>query len=439
MLDAKASTLYRWRVCAASLGFSLLGCRGPSAEPQLNAGKTSTVPGPSGAIEDGELEGDELHGRLEVRDGQRILHLWGTPREMGFAHGHLLRAEILSVLDGYALEVLGPAAFDAGSLAFSAAAQISDARREEAEALVAGMHAAGGARSESLARDLLARDILFVNALTDVLAVGCSSVSAWGERTQGDADLAGAPVIVRNLDWSDDPQLLESQLLIAYAPSEPGARKLVSVAFAGYLGCLSCMNEDGVVALFNMGYGEGAATRAQAMAGFAPANLAIRDALESGDANHDGHVSADEVEAELRARQHAGSWILHLLEPRATGRDPARVLEIEAKGVRRRDPESKSALGAQGLAATNHLRVDQLPRPGRRWRHIEREAARLDAGFDRSSLWRLGEELALPEVVHTILVEPESRRLRVALRQPGQKSPRAAEAADHEWAQLFAR
>ncbi len=48
-------------------------------------------------LEDGKTEGD--HGILEIRDGQRIVTLWGTPREIGKQHGAFLRSEIRDVVD----------------------------------------------------------------------------------------------------------------------------------------------------------------------------------------------------------------------------------------------------------------------------------------------------------------------------------------------------
>lgn len=66
------------------------------------------------------------------------------------------------------------------------------------------MEPAGGAHVPRLGRDLRATDLLVLDAMTDLLAIGCSSVSAWGPATKGDPALAGAPAIVRNLDWSND-------------------------------------------------------------------------------------------------------------------------------------------------------------------------------------------------------------------------------------------
>jgi hypothetical protein len=165
-----------------------------------------------------------------------------------------------------------------------------------------------------------------------------------------------------------------------------------------------------------MGYGGGAASLPQALGGFAPANLRLRDAMERRDIDGDGQATADDIEADLRAATHAGSWILHVLEPSAPGRAPARVLEVEADGVVRRDPDE--ALGANTLAATNHLRAKAAPRPGARWRTIERTAGDVPA-LGPDALWALGTKLRLSEVVYTLMAEPATGRLALWLRRPG--------------------
>lgn len=378
-----------------------------------------------------------IQGELRDHGHQRVLEVWGSDFEMGRAHGYLLSEEIVQIIDGYALEALPAASFDRLRPAFIAAAQISDARREEARGMIAGMRQAGHLRSAALERELQADDLLFVNAITDVLSIGCSSLSAWGPSTRRDTRLQGAPVVVRNLDWDTDPDLLRNQLIIAYSPDAPGAQRLVSVGFAGYMGCLSCVNERGVTALFNMGYGPGAASLATAAKGFSPANLTIRDVLERGDVDGDGEVNADDLEAGLRAHTHAGSWILHVIEATTEARSPARILEVEAAGVVRRDPTASSALGAHALAATNHMRAAHAPTSCPRYRRIERQAEQSDQQFSVDELWRLGESLALDEVVHTMMIEPASRKLRVRLRQPGQSMRRSKPAQDYAWEELF--
>lgn len=435
------------RLGLAVAGLVLLACGG--ARPDAPAG---APPGTVASEADGASRGaaaprppaaepaaGDVSGELATVGGQRVLRVWGTPAQMGRAHGALLRAEILEIVDGYALDVIPPATLDAAGVLYGTAAEVPPRLLEEAEGVIAGMQAAGGAHVPRLGRELRASDLLVLNAMTDLLAIGCSSVSAWGAATEGAAGLAGAPMLVRNLDWSEDPELLRNQVIFVFQPDDPARQPVVSVAFAGYLGCLSCMSEAGVAALFNMGYGDGAAGPTEALRGFAPANLLLRDVLEQRDVDGDGRATADDVEAAWRERRHAGSYILHVLEPRREGvAAPARVLEVEADGVITRGPEA-SELGGRMLAATNHLRDKTPPSECSRYARIERTAAAAEHRFDRDSLWRLGTKLRLPEVVHTVRVEPEARTLAVWLRAPGQAAEANVPPVAHAWASLVGR
>lgn len=381
-----------------------------------------------------------MHGQLREHQGQRILRVWGTPEQMGHAHGYWLRDSILEIVDGYALDVIPPSTLDTAGAMYTTVAQVPPRLKREAEGIVAGMKAAGGAHVPRLGRDLRAADLLVLNAMTDLLSIGCSSVSAWGSSTEADPQLGGSPIMVRNLDWSADEDLLRNQVIFVFEPEGGDRQPVVSVAFAGYIGCLSCMNEAGVSALFNMGYGDGAASVGQALGGFAPANLLLRDTLEQRDIDGDGKSTSDDLEATWREAKHAGSYILHVLEPRRTDVDaPARVLEVEADGVVTRDSIPSEALGSQVLAATNHLRRKAKPEACVRYRQIEHTTRKREQRFDRDSLWQLGASVRLPEVVHTVTVEPETRTLGVWLRAVGETKHDGHEPVMHTWASLSGR
>jgi len=424
------------RLCVLAL--VVCGCGSPPPTP-APAPAAPAAPSVATAPLARAVDDTKVHGTLAVVDGQTVLRVWGTPRQMGFAHGALLREAIIDVVEHYALDVVPPRTLAATAAILANVAAVPPSLREEVEGIVAGMAHAGGARIAALDRDLAVDDRLVLNAMTDLLSVGCSSVSAWGDAAQG--ELAGHPAVVRNLDWSADADLLEHQIVLVTMPADASRRPLVSVAFAGYIGCLSCMNDAGVTALFNMGYGDGTAGLAGMLEEFAPANLLVRDALER-DVDGDGSHTGLDVERALRDATHVGSWILHVLEPgaiaREHGRAPARILEVESDGVVTRAP-ADGPLGTELLAATNHLRAKSEPRECSRYDRIEAHARRHDRRFDRDALWQLGRELRLSEVVHTMLVEPDSRRIALWLRQPGERPKSGATPVVHEWSTLFAK
>lgn len=454
MLSALSKPAPRWGLAARALpamvalvavASAVVGCRAPAGPPDHQPASASAPadratrsdPPPSSEQADPPPSATDLHGELLVVDGQRVLRVWGTPEQMGYAHGYLLRSEILEIVDDYALDLIGPAALDTAGSLYATVADIPPRLRREAAAIVEGMAAAGGKHSARLDRDLSATDLLVLNAITDLVAIGCSSVSAWGESTADDPKAPGSPLMVRNLDWSDDPDLLRNQLLIVTQPEDPARQPVASVAFAGYIGCLSCMSDAGVSALFNMGYGDGAASPTQALAGFSPANLLLRDALERRDIDGDGQSRIADVHQALAGATHAGSYILHLLEPRHGAEVPALVLEVEADGVVARHPDP-TGLGPTMLAATNHHRQKSEPEACRRYRTIEHATRANKQRFDRESLWALGGRIRLSEVVHTVLVEPDARWLGLWLRAPGEPAQAATVPVGHDLAALFA-
>ncbi len=404
-----------------------LACRAEAPPPQPSVASVDVGP-LAGPVPDAPpTPSSSVHGFLQTVHGQRVLRVWGTPRQMGHAQGLLLHDEIIDVLDGYALDVITPSQLEAASTLYDTVADIAPNLREEAQGVVEGMREAGAARIERLDRDVRATDLLVMGAMTDLVAIGCSSRSAGGRASQVSA--GGDPMVVRNLDWDDASALLRNQLIVVYQPSDPQRQPVVSVSFAGYLGCLSCFNEAGVTALFNMGYGDGAASLAQAAGGFAPANLLLRDLLERTDVDGDGTSRADDIEFGLRAASHAGSFIVHVVEPNTE--QPARVLEVESDGVHVRHPGLAGADTV--LAATNHLRGKDGPQSCRRYDTIERTSRARGHRWDADALWALAREVRLSEVVHTLLVQPRTRTLRVWFRQPGERARTSAPGVEFGW------
>ena len=372
-----------------------------------------------------------VQGTVVERGGQTLLRVWGTPHEMGYAHGYLLRDRIIDIVGQYAVPNVGLKRFEAARHAFRQIAKVPAPLQAEVAAIVEGMRAAGGAVVPALGRSLDVDDLLLLNAYTALVGVGCSSVSAWGQSTAADPDLAGGLELVRNLDWSAHPALLRNQVVIAYAPSDPTRQPLVSVAFASFVGCLSCMNAAGVGAFFNMGDGRKTRSLGTAGAPFLPSNLALRDALERRDVDGDGKTTARDVKAALDAVAHRNSYIVHVIEPKAPGgQAPARVLEVDPRGVVVRSPDRPL------LTATNHHRTASPALECPRYMSVEREVKRSPA-WSSKRLWKLAEQLALPQVVHTLSVVPARRALSVRMRAVGLSIEQSPPAVQYDWKRLF--
>lgn len=259
-------------------------------------------------------------GRLERGPGGvPILHLRGTPEEMGEQHGRLLKREI-QALTAYMRNFVGPDQLDAcraRARELFLAATPDDLRRE-ATALAA-------------AAELPLDDVLFAQWMTDLYRVfACTCVGSPSDE---------GPLLARNLDFPGQGYLAEYSLVVVARPA--GKRAFVSVSWPGLVGVLSGMNDG--VALAVMVVHETTGARAGV-----PFQLAFRRALEqAGDAAG--------VEAALRAMPLTVTNNLMVVDRGGA----ARVLELHPDRIQAR------AGDAQGrVVSTNHfLRSPEPWRP----------------------------------------------------------------------------
>ena len=204
-------------------------------------------------------EGD---GSLERRDdGRLVLHLAGSPYDMGFQHGRLLREQVQTMathiadnqgemgktteyqayllMRGYMHDLLRPhipARFVEEMRGLAAGAEVPYEHVEAANLFPAAFH--------------------------------CSGIALRGEATSD-----GALYHVRILDYMTKLGLQDSSLVIVHAPE--GRHRWMNVGFAGFIGTVTGMNEA-QVAIGEMGGGG---------LGFwdgVPMAFLMRDALERG-------------------------------------------------------------------------------------------------------------------------------------------------------------
>ena len=180
----------------------------------------------------------EIKGELTRIGGVRVLRLWGSPREQGYAHGFLLAREIRDVFDGFVAVALlrkGSGAYERAARELKRAA-VPEACAEEIRGLVEGMRAALGedARSKALGRPIDYELALVANSLPDW---ACSSFAAWGERTRG-----GTLIAARNLDYPVPPVVISTQLVVVREGRAPRAGWF-SVGTPGLVGATTAINE----------------------------------------------------------------------------------------------------------------------------------------------------------------------------------------------------
>jgi hypothetical protein len=210
---------------AALLSLLLAGARAPAQDVPAKAPATGSKPKPA-TVE--WKAGTHGKGRLEVLpSGLAVLHVAGTPEEMGEQHGTLLKDAVRALVKDYLPKVLRGARETALGRARLLEKQIPERHVLEMKAL-------------AKAADVTYDDILLGSVVVELFGLNmCSGVAASGKAT---AD--GRTIVGRNLEWPDHGMLGQYGLVIAARPE--GRRPFLSAGFPAFAGVVTGMNGDGV-------------------------------------------------------------------------------------------------------------------------------------------------------------------------------------------------
>jgi len=363
---------------------------------------------------------ESVNGYLHEVDGQRVMHVWGTHYEMGYAHGYLIGEDIVTAMHEYILRLLPPRLYELVHGLAPVLFGYPEDYRLEAQGIMDGLRAAGADPLVApLGREMDVNDLLLCNAVADIGAMACSSQLAWGAATADDPRLAGETAVVRNLDWTimgPDRFFLPRHTLVAvYSPSESGAQTVASVTFPGYFGCLSCMNEAGLTAVVNIAHNGVPLWEIGINPTFVPVGFTLREALADGAVKGDLTGAVQTIGDSYRS----GAIVINLAVPRtgATG-DPALVLEIDNQGLAVRRPEDEPEVAGRVLLATNHLRKLRAPTGCRRYVKMRQAVNALDGRLTLAEMWGIeglvNQDYFLSTTVQTIYFIPARREMGVA-------------------------
>ena len=365
-----------------------------------------------------------VNGDTLTVDGKKILKIWGTHSERGYAYGYLMAENIKEVFEGYVL----------GSLFFNSTTIYTNARNyfignfeveqkyiNESIAMINGIQAAGVSIFCSiLNRDLDEIDILLSNSIVDIAALGeenftnrfgCSSLSSWGQNTIQDPDLNGQLVITRNMDWMPHPTLLNNHLLIVQFPSEPDEISWLSFTFAGMLGALSAINENGVAAFMNMGNYNNHPN----LNTFHPIFFTIRNGIEANDYNGDSQIDPYDIASAISDKYQLSGFIVH-----STDEYFGIVVECNNEnGVEIRDDSDNTIIPEEHLAATNHFRKLYSPVYCNRYANIA-DSLNTNSLMNVERSWNLlGEAAGVYHNLHTIEFAPTLNLIKWSTAQTG--------------------
>ncbi len=390
----------------------------------------------------------QVNGTVRDMGDHRVVHLWGSPEEMGYAHGYLLGDSILALASGYALALFGltPSEYEMFRGLILVMLDFPDERVAEAGALIEGMRDAGvELYREELGREIDADDVLLINAAADMFGVelGCSSISAWGAATEDDAELDGELAMVRDLDWrwqGSEADLRDHSVVFAFEPSTPGTQRWISMAFPGFIGCLSCLNEQGVGAFQDQGNHPRTIVELDLSDDLVPIHLSLRAGIEAQDYDGDGAGTIHDAVAAVTETGRLGTYDIQLISPADRTDPPAAVLEADNGGWALRLPTDDPLPAPDCLAVTNHDRLLHPPEPCNRYGTIEAMVDDLDGQFDLERLWAI--EAAVAQswgsggTIQTVRVIPAELRVDVAFADHGGLAPDNP-ITSHEWPWLF--
>jgi hypothetical protein len=365
----------------------------------------------------GALAGEETFG------GARLVVLKGSHYQRGVAHGTALHAEIIDLVDNYlAQKVAVPQFFFAMLRQVAPLIKVDAGLEQEARGIVEGARTAGGGsfRSRYQDADFTWQEMIALNTYVDYIGTACSSVSAWGEATAG-TPLEGESILARNLDWSLAPELLRNQVIFVNLPSEEDEQPFISVGFAGFIGCLSCVNAGHLGAFLNLGYGDKSG-RYPPTTEFVPAALAFRLAMEARGPSKGGPLEAF-VRA-LTSHHHVGSFIIHAIVPASVTGDPALVVELQTDTHEVRYARDDARLKVPTLIATNHNRKGTSPRSCRRYRKARERAALLGREVTPQALWETLAAMRRDDTMQRMLFVPSTGEFWLSVRRPADRPDR---------------
>ncbi|MHC5038459.1 MAG: C45 family autoproteolytic acyltransferase/hydrolase [Planctomycetota bacterium] len=182
------------------------------------------------------------HGKLLRIEGVRVLKVWGTPRERGFAHGVLLGREMMALVNSL---LMGPRVplYKKREPMIPMMFRWPSHILQELEGLLEGLAESVPEPDrviQALNRPVTLNDLMALNCLGDWLSLACSTCTVWGASTEGGRTLVG-----RNFDYILPTQALKTQLILAQAPGKD-RKAFLTLSFPGNLGAITFLNAEGV-------------------------------------------------------------------------------------------------------------------------------------------------------------------------------------------------
>jgi len=230
--------------------------------------------------------------------GIKVVKVWGTHQQRGFALGSLTGLDITDMIVNYIKPQFGSAYTIARTKVIQEIdISIPQIYKDEAQGVIDGMIASGTNLNNLDQTDILIGNCMLDlgNLLSKSFEQGCSTLMSWGDATTG-TDLDGKSVASRHMDWTYSSILINHNVIVVHFPSEANESKWLLAGYDGMISALSGLNQDfgafqQVLADF---YGAGLHNNQ-----YVPVWMAIRKALESSDYNNDGARNVQDLHTVL--------------------------------------------------------------------------------------------------------------------------------------------
>lgn len=199
-----------------------------------------------------QIENAALYSVSSKASTLHILHLYGTPYEMGLAHGTILKTEISSILMEFYLHVIKEAESNLPKIRANWLKKVEDELvngtldvvfdltyqiTKEFTPLYWEDELLGLSRGSGLS----IRTIRNIHMLPEVIKAGCSMLGAWSKATTDPDNLFQ----LRALDWDTDGGLQRFPLVTVYHPTEGFGHSFAILNWPGFIGGLSGMSSAG--------------------------------------------------------------------------------------------------------------------------------------------------------------------------------------------------
>ncbi|MCA9321365.1 MAG: hypothetical protein KDB53_11550 [Planctomycetes bacterium] len=350
----------------------------------------------------------QVTGILSEVDGMRVLSVWGDWRERGHAQGVLLGAEIMDLVENFALSPkvsMGkPQIWDLMIKPTCLSRfEFPKEARDFAAGVIEGLqtHDADLRHIEALDREIVDSDILVCSCIPDLVGLMCSSFVAWGEVVAGDAHLVG-----RNLDYFSTPALTKHTMLVVHAPQE-GEHGWVSVSWPAIFGCLTGFSDAGVSLAIHDVYVKAEKGKDK----FTPRIIALQQVLVTAEPGPD---TASKARDFLAARRFTigGNGMLAWSSQEHCG---GAVLEFDGRksngnGATTRGPDGSN----EWVVCSNHHRLrSEQGHDCRRFADIAGRVAGRESSMDFAAGWKTIESASVGMTLYRTMADLRSGRLEV--------------------------